>query len=74
MTKYSDNPVGKFGRVTAQVGPGKKMGEVRISIRGGTEDYMAVTSGDSAFDVNTIVIVTQLRSPRVVVVAEAWGM
>ena len=70
----SDSPVGKFGRVTAQIGPGKKMGEVRVSIRGGTEDYLAVTTGDTALELNAMVIVTQLRSPRVVVVAAAWGM
>ena len=70
----SDGPVGKFGRVTAQIGPGKKMGEVRVAIRGGTEDYLAVTTGDRALELNAMVIVTQLRSPRVVVVAAAWGM
>jgi hypothetical protein len=70
----SDSPVGKFGRVTAQIGPGKKMGEVRVAIRGGTEDYLAVTTGDRALELNAMVIVTQLRSPRVVVVAAAWGM
>jgi hypothetical protein len=74
MMHDGGSPVGKFGRVTAQVGPGKKMGEVRIAIRGGTEDYLAVTTGDGVLELNAMVIVTQLRSPRVVVVELAWGM
>jgi hypothetical protein len=45
-----------------------------VAIRGGTEDYLAVTTGDCALELNAMVIVTQLRSPRVVVVAAAWGM
>lgn len=58
--------VGKIGRVTARIAPGCD-GEVMVSIRGGSEAFIA--HADSVFERGAKVQVTEHFPPRVVCVA-----
>ncbi len=61
--------VGKSGRVTGRIGPGI-LGEVMISIRGGTEVFhaYAVDRADEIV-VGTEVVVVEYLPPRTVIVS-----
>jgi len=60
--------IGKIGRVTGTVGPGK-LGEVMVPIRGGTEHFHAYASdGDDTITTGTRVVVVEYFPPRTVVV------
>jgi len=63
--------VGKVGRVTGTIGPGKT-GEVVISIRGGTEAFLAhAADSDQTIPENARVVVVEYYPPRTVYVAPA---
>ena len=60
--------VGKTGRVTGRVGPGR-IGEVMIPVRGGTEAFHAYANdADEEIAPGTRVLVLELLPPRTVVV------
>ena len=60
--------VGKTGRVTGRVGPGR-IGEVIIAVRGGTEAFHAYASeGDDEMNPGSRVLVIEYLPPRTVVV------
>jgi hypothetical protein len=60
--------IGKIGRVTASIGPGR-LGEVMVAIRGGSEAFHAYAAEDDA-TINTgkRVVVVEYFPPRTVVV------
>lgn len=61
MTDVDDSPAGKTGYVTVAIpGPGRP-GEVNVSIRGGTEAFLAFAEGPIA------------RGKQVLVVADRGG-
>jgi hypothetical protein len=60
--------VGKTGRVTGRVGPGR-IGEVIIAVRGGTEAFHAYAGeGDDEMTPGSRVLVIEYLPPRTVVV------
>lgn len=59
--------VGKTGRVTGRVSPGR-IGEVMIPVRGGTEAYHALGTDDEEIAPGTRVLVVEILPPRTVVV------
>lgn len=60
--------VGKTGRVTGRVGPGR-IGEVVIPVRGGTEAFHAYANdNDEEIATGTRVLVIEHLPPRTVVV------
>lgn len=59
--------IGKTGRVTGRVGPGR-IGEVMIPVRGGTEAYHAYSADDEELATGTRVLVVEVLPPRTVVV------
>jgi hypothetical protein len=60
--------IGKVGRVTGTVGPGR-LGEVMVPVRGGTEAFHAYSSdGDDTINTGTRVVVVDYFPPRTVVV------
>ena len=60
--------IGKIGRVTGTIGPGK-LGEVMVPVRGGTEHFHAYASdGDDTIDTGTRIVVVEYFPPRTVVV------
>ena len=61
--------VGKIGRVTGTVAPGK-IGEVMVSIRGGSEAFHAYASdADETIAPGSRIVVVEYHPPRTVVVA-----
>ena len=60
--------VGKMGRVTGTIGPGK-LGEVMVQVRGGSEAFHAYAAdkGDT-LTTGTRIIVVEYYPPRTVVV------
>jgi hypothetical protein len=60
--------VGKVGRVTAAVAPGK-VGEVIIPVRGSSEAFLARTDGSDTLAVGSRIIVLEYLPPRTVVVS-----
>ena len=61
--------VGKIGRVTGTVGPGR-VGEVMVPVRGGSEAFHAYPSdGDETLATGTRIVVVEYYPPRTVVVA-----
>ena len=61
--------VGKIGRVTGTIGPGK-LGEVMVPVRGGTEAFHAYASdADETMDTGSRIVVVEYYPPRTVVVA-----
>ena len=63
--------IGSRGRVTGAVGPGL-IGEVLLSVRGGTEAFYAYPAEpDASIPVGTPVLVVDFESPRTVYV-ERW--
>ena len=61
--------VGKIGRVTGTVAPGE-IGEVMVSIRGGSEAFHAYASDtDETLAPGTRIVIVEYYPPRTVVVA-----
>jgi hypothetical protein len=61
--------IGKMGRVTGTIGPGK-LGEVMIEVRGGSEAFHAYGSDDEILTTGTRIVVVDYYPPRTVVVAK----
>ena len=60
--------VGKVGRVTGRIAPGV-LGEVMVSVRGGTEHFHAYAAdNDTTIDKGTSIVVVEYYPPRTVVV------
>jgi hypothetical protein len=59
--------VGKVGRVTGTVAPGR-LGEVMIPVRGGTESFHAYASDDETIRPGSRIVVVEYFPPRTVVV------
>lgn len=63
--------VGKIGRVTGAIAPGRT-GEVVIHIRGGTEAFLAhAAEGGEVIPVQSRVVIVEYYPPRTVYVAPA---
>jgi hypothetical protein len=60
--------VGKIGRVTGVVRPGK-VGEVIIPVRGSSEAFLARSDHDEVIPVGKRVIVLEYLPPRTVIVS-----
>jgi len=61
--------VGKIGRVTGTIGPGK-LGEVMVPVRGGSEAFHAYASdSDDTINTGSRIVVVEYFPPRTVVVA-----
>lgn len=61
--------VGKIGRVTGTIAPGK-LGEVMVPVRGGTEAFHAYASdADETITPGNRIVVVEYYPPRTVVVA-----
>ncbi len=61
------NLIGKTGRVTGRVGPGR-IGEVMVPIRGGTEAFHAYSADEQEILPGTRVLVVEVLPPRTIVV------
>lgn len=74
VTTSSRPPFGCTGRVTGRVAQGE-IGEVVVSIRGGSERFYAYPSEDAAaIEVDTVVVVVEYQPPRTVLVEPApWA-
>jgi len=60
--------IGKTGRVSGGIGPGR-VGEVMISIRGGSEAFYAHPhSPGETIEIGALVVVTDFQPPRTVYV------
>lgn len=59
--------IGKTGRVTGRVGPGR-IGEVMVAVRGGTEAFHAYSADAEEIVTGTRVLVVEVLPPRTVVV------
>lgn len=59
--------IGKTGRVTGRVGPGR-IGEVMVPVRGGTEAFHAYSADDEEILSGARVVVVDILPPRTVVV------
>lgn len=62
--------VGKIGRVTGAIKPGK-VGEVMLSVRGGSEAFLARCDGGALIPAGTRVVVVEYHPPRTVIVEAA---
>jgi hypothetical protein len=62
--------IGKVGRVTGTIGPGR-VGEIMLPIRGGSEHFHAYPADGEKLPVGTRVVVVEYHPPRTVIVAEA---
>lgn len=75
MADYAHDPgdhtiIGKVGRVTGQVAPGRT-GEVMIGIRGGTEAFLAYPVDGETIQINERAVVIEYHAPRTVYVTSA---
>jgi membrane protein implicated in regulation of membrane protease activity len=62
--------VGKMGRVTGTVAPGK-LGEVMVQVRGGSEAFHAYAAdSDDTLPTGTRIVVVEYFPPRTVVVTK----
>jgi hypothetical protein len=60
--------IGKMGRVTGTITPGK-LGEVMVSVRGGSEAFHAYAAdGDTTIHTGSRIVVVEYFPPRTVVV------
>ena len=66
----TDEVIGKVGRVTGAIGPGR-VGEIMLAVRGGSEHFNAYSSDARSIAVGTRVVVIEYHPPRTVIVAEA---
>ena len=64
--------VGRTGRVTGKVGPGR-VGEVMLAIRGGSEAFNAYPYLGEEIAVGELVVVMEYHDPRTVYVSPARG-
>ncbi len=62
--------VGKIGRVTGAIKPGK-VGEVMVSVRGGSEAFLARCDGGVDIPAGSRVVVVEYHPPRTVIVEAA---
>jgi hypothetical protein len=63
--------VGKVGRVTGTIGPGR-LGEVMVPVRGGSEAFNAYSADpEDTLQPGTRVVVVEYYPPRTVVVSPA---
>lgn len=63
--------IGKVGRVTGVIGPGR-LGEVMVAVRGGSEAFNAYsTDSEVTIAKGTRVVVVEYFPPRTVVVSPA---
>lgn len=63
--------VGKIGRVTGSVGPGRT-GEVMVAVRGGTEAFLAhPAESEESIPAGTRIVVVEYFPPRTVYVSRA---
>lgn len=63
--------VGKIGRVTGGIGPGRT-GEVMLAVRGGTEAFLAhAADGEETIGSGSRVVVVEYFPPRTVYVSPA---
>ncbi len=61
--------IGKIGRVTGRIGPGK-IGEVMVSVRGGSEAFHAYSSDpEDEIAPGSRIVVVEYYPPRTVVVS-----
>ena len=60
--------IGKMGRVTGTIAPGK-LGEVMVPVRGGSEAFHAYAADDETISLGQRVVVVEYYPPRTVVVA-----
>lgn len=68
---FDDDVIGKIGRVTGTVGPGR-VGEVMVSVRGGSEAFHAYAHArDTTFERGDRVVVVEYHPPRTLVVSAA---
>jgi hypothetical protein len=66
-----EDVVGKIGRVTGEVAP-KKVGEVMVPIRGGSEAFAAYAAArDQTIERGERVVVVEYHPPRTVIVSHA---
>lgn len=63
-----DRMIGKMGRVTGRVGPGR-LGEVMVPVRGGTEHFHAYSADDEEIANGERIVVVEYHPPRTVVVS-----
>ena len=61
--------IGKMGRVTGPIGPGK-LGEVMIEVRGGSEAFHAYATDDDTIATGVRIVVVEYYPPRTVVVSK----
>jgi hypothetical protein len=69
LEAITDEVVGKVGRVTGTVGPGR-VGEIMLAVRGGSEHFHAHPCDGKIISVGTRVVVVEYYPPRTVIVAE----
>jgi hypothetical protein len=62
--------VGKVGRVTGTVGPGRT-GEVMVNVRGGSEAFIAYPADSETIELHSRVVVIEYHAPRIVYVSPA---
>jgi len=63
--------VGKIGRVTGTIAP-RKVGEVMLAIRGGSEAFSAYAGArDATIERGERVVVIEYHPPRTVIVSQA---
>jgi hypothetical protein len=63
-----DRMVGRMGRVTGTIGP-KRLGEVMIPVRGGTEHFHAYAAEpDDEIGKGVRIVVVEYHPPRTVIV------
>lgn len=60
--------IGKTGRVTGRIGPGR-VGEIVLSVRGGSEAFYAHPADpQETIEIGSQVLVTEYQAPRTVYV------
>ncbi len=70
-TVVDQDMIGRVGRVTGLIGPGR-LGEVMVAVRGGSEAFNAYSSDpDETIGKGTRIVVVEYFPPRTVVVSPA---
>jgi hypothetical protein len=71
LRTVDDQMIGRVGRVTGVIGPGR-LGEVMVPVRGGSEAFNAYcTDPEVTISKGTRVVVVEYFPPRTVVVSPA---
>lgn len=60
--------VGKVGRVTGRVAPGRT-GEVMVNVRGGMEAFIAYPADSETIEPNGRAVIIEYHAPRIVYVS-----